>query len=499
MYNTVILTLPPQHALLEGFSSGLISLANYVADRESAVDVRLLDLSFTDADSVQQEIRRELSDVRGRVLIGVTTTTATYQSALVVARAARLEAPDSTVLLGGHHASPEANVILREHSEVDAVICGEGEPALHELIRSPEAIHRVPNIAYRDSGAIRTNPKAALLSTAGLDSIAPTYRGGGIRSARGKFDHVSYVSARGCPLKCAFCAVANERIRAKSIERVIEDLRLLVRNFGYHSIAIEDNFFAHSPSRTKELCDALEQVRREPGMDFSWDAQTRVESMESLDVIQAMRRGGCDAVYLGVESLVPEHLTQMRKTANPLRYLDSLETRVVPQLLSSDIACFINLQLGLPGETEDDWDVTIERLTRLGKIARDHRKQIVVFPMLSVIYPGTSDYERAVALGGILSNFRDTAFERFTEWEAQQKPVLNWLGRHFAHGTGGIPSGILQRQKLRKCRFEVDPDRVMNVVNLLDRMRHVGGVRVFNYSKYLVTPGPVPDLAIKST
>jgi radical SAM superfamily enzyme YgiQ (UPF0313 family) len=487
MYQTLLLVLPPQHALLEGFSSGLISLANFISGREPSVDVGILDLSYASPHEAAAELAGAAACARGRTLIAVTTTTATYQSALAVARAARTAAPGGHVVFGGHHASPEARIVLREHRDVDAVVCGEGETALLALVRNPDAPAHVPNLAYRDAdGAVQVNPRAPLLTTGELDSIAPTYRGEGIRSARGKFDHVSYVSARGCPLRCAFCAVSSERIRAKSVERVAEDLRTLVKGLGYYSIAIEDNFFAHSPARTRDVCSALEELRREPGMDFNWDAQTRVESANSPDVLASMRRAGCEALYLGVESLVDEQLVRMRKTPEPRRYLGMLEESVVPRLLASDINCYVNLQLGLPGETQGERDATLATLRRLGRVARDYRKQITVFPMLSVIYPGTADYAAAAAPGQLLGGFGGGAFERFTEWEAHQKPVLTWLGRHFAHGTGGVPAGILDHAALRDCRFVVDPNRVCDVVNQLDEMRNVPGVRVFNYSKYIV-------------
>ena len=496
MYDSLLLVIPPQHALLEGFSSGLISLANYVAAHEPALDVRLLDLSHTAPEDLERELALAFDGGGGRVLVGITTTTATYQWGLAVARSTRRLPVDASIVMGGHHASPEARVVLREHPEIDCIIGGEGEEALLSLVRNPDDWSAVPSLTYRagpDGSAgdgIRANPRAKLLSTAELDEIDPTHRTAASRSSTGKFDHTSYVSARGCPLKCAFCAVAGEQIRAKSIPRVIDDLRRLVRDFGYRRIAIEDNFFAHSPARTRDLCAAIEACRREPGMDFTWDAQTRVESLQSAETVAAMRRAGCDALYVGVESLVDAQLRQMRKTPDPERYLDLLCRRTVPLLATHDIECYINLQLGLPGETDGQRETTIEMLLKLGAIAGRYRKSITVFPQLAVVYPGTADYLAARGVGGRLAYFDDMTFERFTAWEIEQQPVLTWLGRHFAHGTGGIPLGILSPESLGAGRFDVDPDAVLRVVNQLDRMRQVRGVRVFNYAKYLVTADP---------
>ncbi len=468
----------------------MIALANYVQDDQPGLDIRLLDLSFTAIEDVQREIASELSTADGRVLVGITTTTATYQAALAVAGALRALAPDAKIILGGHHASPEAAVILSSHHEfIDAVICGEGEVALRDFVRHPDEPQRVPNLAWYD-GTVHQNPPAPLLSTQDLDRIHPMFGGGiGIQSAYGKFDHISYVSARGCPLKCSFCAVASEKVRAKSIGKIVEDLRFIVKHLASGSrIAIEDNFFAHNPKRTIDLCRALEELRREDGMDFNWDAQTRVESMVDPAIVSAMSRAGCDAVYLGVESLVPRHLKRMRKTSDPDRYLRVLETHVVPQLLSQGINCYINLQLGFPGETQQDYEETRSRLKAASMLRLWERARgITIFPMLSVIYPGTGDYHDAVQLGGSLYGFRDSAFERFTEWEANHKPVLRWLGQHFAHGTGGICAGILDQDKLHHGHFEVDSRRVFDVATQLTRLHDVSErIKVFNYDRYLV-------------
>ena len=178
---------------------------------------------------------------------------------------------------------------------------------------------------------------------------------------------VTYVSARGCPLKCSFCAVRASKIRAKSIPTVIEDLRYLVLQQGHHSIAIEDNFFAHQPRRTLELCAAIEQLQAEK--PFVWDCQTRVESMCRADVVSAMAGANCDAVNLGVESLVPDHLTFLGKTLKPDKYLQLLEEQAVPLMLGAGMAVNINLQLGIPGEDESHRQLTLWRLKRLGRVA----------------------------------------------------------------------------------------------------------------------------------
>jgi hypothetical protein len=98
-----------------------------------------------------------------------------------------------------------------------------------------------------------------------------------------------------------------------------------------------------------DLCTALERMQQT--VSFRWDCQTRVESLARPGVIDAIARAGCDAVYVGVEALDADTLIYLGKTDRPDRYVDTLFTVVVPQLLASSINCYINLQYGVVGDT----------------------------------------------------------------------------------------------------------------------------------------------------
>jgi len=74
----------------------------------------------------------------------------------------------------------------------------------------------------------------------------------------------------------------------------------------------------------------------------------------------------------------------------------------------------------------------------------------------------------------------------------RQTPVLNWLGKHFAHGTGGIPVGILNPEVLRAGCFEmhtrqiIELDAVMRIDSILTDLDELEGISVFKYGKHLV-------------
>jgi radical SAM superfamily enzyme YgiQ (UPF0313 family) len=482
---TLLLVVPPQRGLLEGFSTGLVAIANYIKRLAPSIQIRFVDLGLTEDYQLEAAVSEALSRAKGRVFVGITGTTASYQSMLKTAAIFKAMLPSALIVLGGHHVASQDAIVLRRHPEIDFVIRGEGEAALLALIRNDGQWCKVPNLTWRDGGTIVRNPEGPLLQEAELDLLRPTFEGGGLRSAAGKFDHVTYVSARGCPLKCAFCVVRASAIRAKSPASVVSDIRYLISKLGYRAFAIEDNFFAHQPKRTLALCAALRELRTE--LDFTWDCQTRVESMRRPDIAQAMAGAGCTAVYLGVEALVPKHLHYLGKTPRPDRYLEELELTVLPNMLRSGLDPYINLQLALPGEVPEDREITDNILRRLGSLAGQFERKVTVFPQLAVLYPGTPHFNDALQ-GGVFDSFGEEVFEDFTAWEAAEEPILSYLGEHFAHGVGGIPLGLLDRAALSAGRFAFSPQMISTVSTQLRKMEGLTGITVFRYGRYLAAP-----------
>ncbi len=88
----------------------------------------------------------------------------------------------------------------------------------------------------------------------------------------------------------------------------------------------------------------------------------------------------------------------------------------MPWLLRSSIDCYINLQLGLPGEGPSHRENTLNLLQELGEQAVAHGRIITIFPQLHVVYPGTGHFHEAL----IESRFGpdgENVFEEFTRWE----------------------------------------------------------------------------------
>ena len=478
----LILVQPPLLGLLDGFSFGLISLANYVVLNNKYVEVDLLDfsrMSFSEVENRISEISNDVDD-SNLSFIGITTTTATYQAALFVAKTFKKFLPKSVIIFGGPHATADYGTILKYHRDiVDVIVIGEGEKSLNYLLQNYPKLELIPGIAYVRNNRIHKNSPPPLLTQEELDSIPVVFKNKSIGTP-GKFNHITYVSSRGCLYKCSFCAVGNNKIRSKSIKAFIRDIEILLK-LGFKRIAIEDNFFVHSLQRAKDICKALIELKKK--WNFTWDCQTRVESLIHEDIVYLLEAAGCEAVYIGVESFNFDHLIYLNKTKNPEYYIKVLLEKVIPNLMDSKIECYLNLQFGLPNETTYHVENTISILESIGQMALNKGKFITIFPQLHVIYPGTPLFYQELKNG----LFPEDIFEYFTKWEMDHQPVIAWLGEHFAHGAGGLPIGILDKKRLKDRVFDLQTDKILAISYTLKKNSRLPGIKVFNYGDYIVS------------
>jgi len=243
-------------------------------------------------------------------LVGISTITPTAEKSYVLAD--DLRERGIPVVLGGPHATWMAEEALT-HAEY--VIRGEGEqglPALIEaLFEGTVPLERVPGLSWRDTdGSLHENPKASpvdldTLPCPDLDLLG--FRG---RQALGPRRLLPMQTSRGCPFNCSFCTVHTtfgRAMRYRSIERVMEDISHH-KDKDAHIFFYDDNF---TVSRKRTM--ALTQAMIDEGFRGVWSAQTRADIGRDPELLAQMARSGCQAVYVGLESVNERALSSMHK------------------------------------------------------------------------------------------------------------------------------------------------------------------------------------------
>lgn len=233
-------------------------------------------------------------------IVGITAMTVTFLGALEAARLAK--ECGAIVVMGGPHFSifPVESMV---HEEIDYAIFGEGEFAMLDLVRALEQkrpVETITGLIWREKGTVRVN-KPAIIDDLEILPIPARhltpFKRYGLIGARKPFATV--LTQRGCPFKCGYCATDNpmRKVRFRKVESVLDEIELLVKDFGTREINFVVETFTLKRDFTIALCDGI--LKR--NINVRWQAPTRVDCVD-LELFKLMKKAGCWQIRFGIES-----------------------------------------------------------------------------------------------------------------------------------------------------------------------------------------------------
>jgi len=181
------------------------------------------------------------------------------------------------------------------------------------------------------------------------------------------------ITSRGCPYRCIFCKVEGQPIMSRSASSVVDEIEAICKA-GYYEIEIYDDTFTWSKMRVKEICNGI--IKRK--LKIRWSIRDRVNNADP-EMLKLMKEAGCARVHYGVESGVQRVLDRIKKGIT----IDQINFAVnEAKKTKMEVLCYF--MLGLPDESIDDIESTIELATKLNP---DYATFCIAIP-----YPGTEMY-----------------------------------------------------------------------------------------------------------
>ena len=361
---------PPFTPLGLGYLAAVLLKNQYKVD---VIDCQVLNTSY---EEVKSKLAKRKPDI-----VGMTSTTLTYKSALRIAKIAKELNPDCLTLLGGCHATFWDDKALQDCPEIDIVVRGEGEQTILELVERLEtgrAFHDVLGITCRNGEKIvRTSNRPHIED---LDSLPfPAHHLWPIEHLR-KYGKVIFpvMTSRGCTFWCEFCTAVRmfgRRYRTRSPKNVVDELEFLQKNYGAEQFTFYDDTFTVNQARTAEICDEI--IAR--NLKIEWDCETRVD-MVSKELLQKMKNAGCFAVWYGLESGSQRLLDAIGKGISLTQVIRAFKWTKEVGLIA-----VVGVILGLPNETKETAWETIKFVERLNP---DDVGYYIATP-----YPGTPMYD----------------------------------------------------------------------------------------------------------
>ena len=425
----------------------MATLLNKHGHHAEVLDAEAEGLSF---DQIKEFIRsREPFDI-----VGVPMLTLMYSQCVSTCKAAREALPNAIIAVGGYQPTKKARETLeRNKGVIDIAARGEAEKSMLELadaLQNKTPYDKIQGLALLKDNEFIDNGEGEKVKD--LDFFPIPDRG--LIKMKLYRPSVSYyrrlpsytmITTRGCPFRCTFCATAKTGYRMHSVPRVVEEMKVLVEEYGAKEILFRDDTFTLYRERTAELCDAI--IEAGLHKKVKWDCITRA-GLVTKELLTKMKSAGCWGIHFGVEGGTQKLLNNINKDSQLDHYRNAF--RWSRELGIETRGYFM---IGLPGSnTQDDLDTV--------KFAKEVDPDWAQFT-ITTPYPGTELAATAEKWGNFTKSAAD--WDAYQSWGGfSSENELPWI----AHGRNSEELKKLQRTALKSFYFR--PKVVLRKMRSLD-------------------------------
>jgi len=362
---------------------GLLYLATVLEDE--GISVKIVDLQV---ESVKKLIK--IVKLQQPRIIGISSLTSTFPSALRIAESCKSLLPEAFVVMGGPHVTFRPYDALK-FPYVDAVVRGEGEITFKELSLSILCKNSIDNkirgISFKKGKKIVSTPSRLLIPNLDIlpyprRELLPLRKYVNLLKKVRRPIFQPILASRGCPYNCIFCVTPKMwgKIRYRSVENVIGELKYIQDNFSFDAIKFVDDTLTFDKNYLLRLCKAIKASK----LNIKWYCTgARLDNINE-EILKEMKASGCYKIYYGAESASDKILKFIRKGFKA----DIIE-KVVKLTEKIGIEVAIGFVVGFPNETRRMALQTI-------KLARKFKSSRISF---LTPYPGSEIFTRRRALG----------------------------------------------------------------------------------------------------
>jgi anaerobic magnesium-protoporphyrin IX monomethyl ester cyclase len=404
--------------------TGLIELASYARNKFHFVNFELLDLARAlhhfylnidqkgKATNFEKYINDKLNGVKNIPdVIGISILfSSAYMSSLKIAQLIKKKWPNTVLVFGGGHVTFYHDIVFKDSQFVDYVFAGEAEISFSKFLEKVyNSIFNLQKIDISNIAGIYDRQKVENeiskgISTAvfgeiliNLDEIGlPAFDLLDIEAYKSysnsfKNGAIGVMFDRGCPFNCTYCAsmiIHGSKIRAKSNQRIIEDLLHLRESCGFSNIVIWDDLLAARKSKFINLAKKINDEKINQGLIFSMPSGLSVRIMDKK-LLEAVCSLGFDYVRIMIESgskFAQEHIVKKRVDLCKAR-------KLISHARTLGVKVETNILFGFPKETKQHMQETIDYINTIDV------DWIQVFALLPL--PGTEAYNEFVKMGHI--------------------------------------------------------------------------------------------------
>lgn len=336
----------------------LMMISGYL--RKEGFDNNLLDANASrrTLDDIKEMIRQKPPDV-----IFFSTSTCTIYKDLLIAEVAKEVNPSVLTVAVGTHVMALPEDTFKESNYLDVIVySSEWEQASLNIVRNISDLKDAKGIFFRknDGIIVKTDlqPLVQNLDELGFpshDKIEKELYGDPTAK---RIPKTMVMGQKACINNCSFCCqpafFGAPNIRKRSVEHFLEELKW-VQRLGFREVMFNDATLTADMDWASSLFEGL--IRN--NIDLTWNCSTRAERINS-EILRLMKKAGCHTIALGMESVDPTVLKNIRKNINPAQVKEAVSL-IRRHGMDTILFCVV----GFPGETIDSIKKTIAFLKTL--------------------------------------------------------------------------------------------------------------------------------------
>tara|TARA_B100000575_G_scaffold292299_1_gene300279 strand:- start:2370 stop:3929 length:1560 start_codon:yes stop_codon:yes gene_type:complete len=290
----------------------------------------------------------------------------------------------------GSHVQALPIETLKNEKSIDFVFTNEGVYALRNALKlsnySAENLSKLKGIAYRDKDKIVMTDPEKVVPNDKMDKDLPgyawdllPYKTKPLDLYRAPMWHAEYdfkkrtpyaslQTSLGCQFGCNFCMINilnrndNDDIgvasnysgmRFWSTEFIIKEFDKLIA-MGVKTIRIVDEMFLLNPKYYIPLCKKLAERNKDDSLRI-W-SYSRIDTIKRPEILELVRKAGIKWLALGIES----GDKSVRLEVDKGKFEDVDVRKVIQKVHEADINVMANYIFGLPGDTKETIQKTME-------------------------------------------------------------------------------------------------------------------------------------------
>jgi len=182
------------------------------------------------------------------------------------------------------------------------------------------------------------------------------------------------ITTRGCPYSCTYCSApitAGKRMRTRDPVKVVDEIEMLVNDYGVKEIQIEDDNFTLVREHCVAVCEEI--LKRDIKVIWSLPNGVRIDKLDR-ELLLLMKKAGCVSMALGIESANQRILDMVKKQLNK-----DIVRKACQEIADVGIETAGFFMIGFPTETKEEIKNTIDFAVSL-PITRAHFTKVTPLP-----------------------------------------------------------------------------------------------------------------------